>query len=41
MQTYYPAFRSTEVGRSGNRLSFDGYISTPPCEADGFIVKFV
>ena len=41
LQTYYPAFP-----RSRQRLAdlvtgcrFDGYISTPPCEADGFIVN--
>ena len=43
LQTYYPPFP-----RSRKKLSdfvsgrrFDGYISTPPCEADGFIVSLL
>ena len=43
LQTYYPPFP-----RSRRKLSdfvtgrrFDGYISTPPCESDGFIVSLL
>jgi LacI family transcriptional regulator len=43
LQTYYPPFprsrRKFSDFVSGRR--FDGYISTPPCEADGFIVSLL
>ena len=43
LQTYYPPFprsrRKLSDLVSGRR--FDGYISTPPCEADGFIVSLL
>ena len=43
LQTYYPPFprsrRKLSDFVSGRR--FDGYISTPPCEADGFIVSLL
>jgi LacI family transcriptional regulator len=43
LQTYYPSFP-----RSRNKLAdlvrghrFDGFISTPPCEADGFVTSLL
>jgi LacI family transcriptional regulator len=43
LQTYYPTFprsrRKFAEFVSGNR--FDGFITTPPCEADGFIVDLL
>lgn len=43
LQTYYPPFprsrRKLSDFVSGRR--FDGYVSTPPCEADGFIVSLL
>ncbi len=43
LQTYYPPFprsrRKLSDFVSGRR--FDGYITTPPCEADGFIVSLL
>ena len=39
LQTYYPPFPRSrrKLSELVNGRRFDGYISTPPCEADGFI----